>query len=186
MSQDKTDQQRSSPGKSKGLYVCIVAAVIVIIALVVVVACLLSKRDADTADTETQGAVPDSRATILTTENMDEVLAKAAEPVVAGTYYCSMNTEWHFEDSSSPSYDAYVANSVDNSYTVYFDVFLEDTEQLVYSSPYMEVGAELDELTLTEKLDAGEYPAIVTYHLVDDQHETLSTVSVAVTLFVEK
>jgi hypothetical protein len=183
MSLDKKDQQRSSSGK--GMFVGIVAAVVVIAALVVVIVCLVLKKDTDT-ETGTQSAVPDNRATILTPENVDEVMAKAEEPVVAGTYYCSMNTEWHFEDGKSPSYDAYVKNSTDNSYTVYFDVFLEDTEQMVYSSPYMEVGAELDELTLTTDLDAGEYPAIVTYHLVDDQHETLSTVSVTVTLFVEK
>jgi hypothetical protein len=162
-----------------------VASAVVIVALVAVIICLVMKKDSD-SENGTQSAVTDNRATIITSENVDEVLAEMNEPVVAGTYVCSMNTEWHFEDAKSPSYDAYVENSTDNSYTVYFDVFLEDTEQLVYSSPYMEVGTKLDELTLTEDLDAGEYPAIVTYHLVDDQHESLSTVSVTVTLFVEK
>jgi hypothetical protein len=177
MSQENLNKQSSSTGKSKGLYVGIAVGVIVIIALIGVVIYLITQKDKrDTTD---------NRATILTSENVDQVMSEMNEPV-AGSYYCSMNTEWHFTDSSSPSYDAYVANAEDNSYTVYFDVTLADTERLVYSSPYMEVGAELKDLTLSEKLDAGEYPAIVTYHLVDDQHETLSTVSVSVTLYVEK
>jgi hypothetical protein len=182
MSQEQPSQHPSAAGRPTGLYIGIAAGVVVIIALAVVVVYLLLR-----GGTEEQDApASDNRATIVTPENVDEVKAKAEEPVVAGTYYCSMNTEWHFKDSSSPSYDAYVANSTDNSYTVYFDVNLEDTNELVYSSPYMEVGAELDELTLSEKLAAGEYPAVVTYHLVDEQHETLSTVAVTVTLFVEK
>jgi hypothetical protein len=181
MSQEQRNSHSSSAHRSKGLYVGIAVGVVIIIALIGVILYLVLRPNK-----EQDTVLPDNRATIVTSENVQDVLEQETEPVVAGTYYCSMNTEWHFKDSSQPSYDAYVTNSTDNSYTVYFDVTLEDTNELVYSSPYMEVGAELQDLTLTEPLSAGEYPAIVTYHLVDDQHETLSSVSVTVTLIVEK
>jgi hypothetical protein len=180
MSQENQTQPSSKAGGPKGLYVGIAVGIIVIVALAVaVVYLILRSNTADRTQTD------ENRTTILTSENFDEVMSEMDEPVVAGSYVCNMNTTWHFTDSSSPSYDAYVANAEENSYTVYFDVTLADTEQLVYSSPYMEVGAELADLKLSEKLDAGEYPAIVTYHLVDDQHVSLSTVSVSVTLIVE-
>lgn len=182
MSQDKEDGHSSAVKKSKVLYVGLAAGIIVIIALLGIVIYLLTRK----GEAEPQAIVPDNRATIITKDNVEEVMSRAEEPVVAGVYHCSMNNEWHFKDSSLPSYDAYVANPGNNSYTVYFDLFLEDTLELVYSSPYMEVGAELDELMLSKQLDAGEYPAVVTYHLVDEQHETLSTVSVTVTLYVEQ
>lgn len=182
MAQNKLEQHATgNAGKMKILMIVILAGILVIGVLTGTVIYLLDK----VSDEETKEVIPSNRATIVTPENVEEVIAKAEEPVEAGMYFCRMNTEWHFMDSSSPSYDAYVANSTSNTHTVYFDLCLQDTGELVYSSPYMEVGAELDELILTEQLEAGEYPAIVTYNLVNDAGETLSTVSVTVTLYVE-
>lgn len=108
------------------------------------------------------------------------------EPVEDGYYNCQMNVEWNFVDSTQPSYNAYVANSEINTRTVYFDVNLEEDNTLVYSSPFIPVGEELKEIKLSEKLEAGDYPAVVTYHLVDDEEKELSTVSVTVTLHIEQ
>lgn len=182
MPQNESSQHSGDKGgKNKILIIVLLSAILVIGVLIGVVVYLLARPGVD----ESKDVIPDNRATIITPENVDEVMAKAEEPVVAGMYFCEMNTEWHFKDSKSPSYNAHVVNAVENTHTVYFDLFLEDSGELVYSSPYMEVGAELDELVLTKQLAAGTYPAIVTYHLVDEDKETLSTVSVTVTLYVE-
>ncbi len=160
-----------------------IIALFVIIALVTVIILLL-KREPEVVES---GPTPAGyvRGTVITEDNVDEVLAQAAEPVVAGYYNCTMNVEWHFEDSSKASYDAYVMNSTINTHTVYFDVNLEETNELVYSSPYIPVGAGLDEIQLSSELAAGTYPAIVTYHLVDEDYNELSTVAVTVTLYIE-
>lgn len=178
-------KQDSSTKKNNRLPVILVAitAMIVIVALLVVIILLL-KREPEVVES---GPTPPGyvRGTVITEDNVDEVLAQEAEPVVAGYYNCTMNVEWHFEDSSKVSYDAYVLNSTINTHTVYFDVNLEETGELVYSSPYIPVGLELDEIQLTSELEAGIYPVIVTYHLVDEDNNELSTVAVTVTLYIE-
>lgn len=169
-------------GSSPGFKIAVIAAAAVIIALLAVIVVLLNKKPEAAESGSAPGYV---RGTVLTEDNVEEVLAKAEEPVEAGSYNCTMNMEWHFENSSKASYDAYVLNSDRNTHTVYFDVFLEETNELVYSSPYLPVGSSLDSIQLSSQLAAGTYPAIVNYHLVDNEQRELSTVAVAVTLFVE-
>ena len=171
--------------QSRMLMVVIIIAVLVVAVLVGVIVFLMSKP-ADQPIADDNRGVDGVRATVLTEENYEEVLSQANEPVADGYYSCKMNVEWNFVNATEPSYNAYVANSTFNTRTVYFDVNLEESGDLVYSSPYIPVGAELKEITLDTKLSAGDYPAIVTYYLVDDDYEELSTVSVAVTLHIEQ
>lgn len=177
----KTGQTQNS--KKRGLLIAIVVAVVLVIAVLVGVIIYLMTKPAEIVEAKSETT---ARTTVLTEDNVEEVLSEAATPVEAGYYNCQMNVEWSFVDSSQPSYNAYVANSTINTHTVYFDLHLEDSGELIYSSPYIPVGAELTDITLDADLPAGEYPAVVVYHLVDDNQQVLSTVSVTVTLYIEQ
>lgn len=125
------------------------------------------------------------RGTVITEENVSSVEAEVAEKETAGDdlYVTSMSIDWHFNGSSST--DAYVANAVENTRTVYFDLYLVDTGEIIYSSPYIPVGEELNGVTLDKTLDPGTYDTILVYHLVDDDENELSTLSIALTIYVE-
>ena len=186
MAKRESSVSNTTSGKAKDsksiLLITVIAVSVIIIALLSVIIFVLANQKTVEQNTNPVG---EARATIITKDNVEEVMEKAAEPVEAGYYNCQMNVEWHFKDAAEPSYDAYVANSNINTHTVYFDLTLEDSNELVYSSPYMPVNSELDEILLTKDLDAGTYPALVTYHLVDEEKNDLSTVSVTVTLIIE-
>lgn len=186
MSQSEPTQSSGTSGQTSGttkkkktVHVVLALSIVVIIALLGTVIYLLTRPQEAPAPQATDGV----RATIVTPENVDEV--KNKEKVGIGYYSCKMNVDWNFKDSSSPSYNAYVANSENNNNTVYFDLILDETGELLYSSPYIPVGSELEDITLDANLKAGDYSATVTYHLVDEENNELSTVSVAVTLHVE-
>lgn len=164
--------------KSKKGGVIIISLFVLVVAVLIGIIVYLLTRPSDEPK--------DNRATIVTEENVDEVMDKMNKPVEDGYYSCQMNVDWNFKDSSKPSYNAFVANSTINTRTVYFDVNLEEDNTLVYSSPYIPVGEKLQSIELTEDLPAGDYPAVVTYHLVDDDHKELSSVSVTVTLHIEQ
>jgi hypothetical protein len=161
--------------RGNGVYIAIAALAV----LVVLVAVFVYVR------TKPAEQVNDARATFVTEDNVDEVKEEMNKSIDDGSYECIMNTDWHFADGSATSYDAYVENSENNSRTVYFDVALDDTQQVVYSSPYLPLGSKLDEIQLDQDLDAGEYGAVVTYYLVDDDHNVVTDVSVRVTLHIE-
>ena len=173
MTKNKPEQ---NPNSVKVLLIVLIVLVAVLVGVVIF---LLTRK------LEEPEKPNDTRATVITEENVEEVLEQMSKPVEAAYYNCQMNVNWHFVDSTQPSYDAYVANATLNTYTVYFDVNLENGD-MVYSSPYIPVGEELTGITLDKQLDAGEYKAIVTYHLVDQEHKELSQVSVSVMLHIEQ
>ncbi|NTV90680.1 MAG: hypothetical protein HGA22_10055 [Clostridiales bacterium] len=128
------------------------------------------------------GRPRDERPTVVTQENAAAVRASMDQPVEDGSYEVNMNTEWTFEKKKS---DAFVTNSENNTRTVYFDVFIEDTKELIYSSPYIPTGEKVQGFQLDKELEPGDYKGLVTYHLVDDNHEEVSNLSVTVKIKVK-
>lgn len=127
--------------------------------------------------------VNDGRATFVSPDNVEEVRQQLSQPVTDAYYTTSMTVDWYFDNGKAVSTSSYVENAPENTRTVYFDVTLEDGE-LIYSSPYLPVGERIEQITLKRDLDAGDYPAVCTYYLVDDDNKVLTHVSVAVTIHV--
>ena len=119
---------------------------------------------------------------VVTEDNLQEALDWLSRPLEDATYTTSMNIEWVFERWNTPSLNAFVENYHTNNRTVYFDLWLDATEELLFTSPYIPVGAELDEMRLIKQLPAGVYPSTVTYFLVDDDYNEVANLSVAVTV----
>lgn len=163
----------ASDKKSKKLLIVALVAVIVIL-LGVIVYLVGFRRE---SEEEERG-----RAVLLTEDNVEEY--DNQEVVEDGYYLVTMNTSWEFDNGKAESNNAYVANAENNTRTVYFDVLLADTGKLIYSSPYMPVGTELKNFALKENLEAGDYTAIVTYHLVDDNNNEIDDVSAEVTIHI--
>lgn len=177
---DNTGQKQQVQTGRKGSSLAVIVAVCLVAAGIagtgIYLALTSSTPGSDIQETTAR------RDVVVTPENVDQILAQMQETNPDEYYTASMNVEWTFADGSSPSGNAYVENAPENSRTVYFDVILVDTSELVYSSPYIPVGSYLEDITLTKDLDAGTYDAICIYHLVDDNENELSTVSVSVTL----
>ena len=117
---------------------------------------------------------------------MEEVAALLEQPNTnPQTYDVTMNSTWNFTSGDEASYNAYVENSPSNQNDVYFDLVLADTGETLLESPVIQVGQHMDKIKLDKKLKAGSYNCILTYHLLDDQQSTISTVKLAVTVNVE-
>ena len=124
---------------TKTHYLIIVTVAVVFIALVSIIIYLLVALQSD-KDKLVENEPKKSRPTLVTEDNVDELIASIDEPVEDGSYEVVMNTRWTFSSNSS---DAYIENSVNNTRTVYFDLFIADTKDLVYSSPYIPVGEKI-------------------------------------------
>jgi hypothetical protein len=190
MAKGKTDQ---STGTVK--IVLITVLVIAVVGGVIFLAFKLgqgSSKDEPGTETipgisrEIVTTVPGGRGMVVNEENASSIKEWAETPVQDASYTVSMNMEWNFPDGKSASTDAYVENYETNRRTVYFDVTLADTNEVVYSSPFIPVKATLDGFKLDTELPAGTYPAIVTYHLVDDDYEEITTVALNITINIEK
>ena len=180
MTEENTTKLSENPvkkNKNKIGVLGIASATIVIFLIVIMI--LLLKRN-DKPEISSLG----SHSTLVTKENVDEVEDNIEKISADDSYRAIMSVEWTFENGTSKSADAYVENSITNSRTIYFDVNLSSTNELIYSSPYLPLGSKLNNITLIKDLDAGDYPALVTYYLVDDDQNVIANVSIAITVHV--
>lgn len=171
------NQNGKKAGLSTTQIILIVGIAIVAIAVIAVGIFVMQKLN--TPNTVTAERRPSGQGTVITESNIDQATPKTPE-----SFTTKMNTIWTFPDSSSPSTDAVVGNNKANQYPFFFEVYLEDTQQLVYTSPEIPVGADLKEMTLDYPLKKGTYTATCDYNLLDDNKDIIATVSFTVTLEV--
>ncbi len=183
-----SNQRKSARKKQRNMIIIIVIAFLVLVtALVTCIVLLLAKQKEEPVQ-ESQ-SVP--RSTVLDRGFVDEsnagdIMDEMTEKVSKGMFECKMTTAWTFDDGKSASPNAYVANVENNLYTLYFDVYEESTNELLYSSPMLPVGTELKNFKLNKELAAGEYDAVVMYTMVDENLEEVSSVGFKVTISVSK
>lgn len=181
-----TQDNHKKGGANKSLIIiCIVAAVIIIALVGVIVFLMNSKSDTVVEDSEQK----EKRSVLITEDNIDEmaeqILDQSEPEGVPMNYQVTMNSTWEFEDGQSASRNAYVANSENNETPVYFDVIRNDTQEVIYQSPVIPLGMDLDDIVLDVDLDAGNYECTMVYHLIDDEQNTLTTVNMWLMIKVE-
>jgi len=187
-----SNQKEPASGKRRGIMIAAVAAfVILLAALVVCIVLLMSKREGVQEVQEPTTLQDSTKSTVLDRgfvdeNNIEEIVSEMSEKVKEGMFECMMSTTWTFDDANSISSNAYVANVENNVYALYFDVYEEATNEVVYSSPVLPVGTEISNIKLEKALKAGEHDAVVMYTLVDENYEEVSTVGFKITIHVLK
>lgn len=171
MSDTKTEEKKSK--KSKWLILLLLLIIFFLIGIIF----FMRKNN-------TEEEKPVERNVIVNDDNVEEIASKLIEEerVQPGRYEVMMNTTWNFKDGGSASYDAYVGNVERNTNSVYFDLSLSDTEEVILSSPIIPVGSHLNNISLDKPLEKGTYDCVCTYQLVDDNNKPVSKVSVGVTV----
>lgn len=131
---------------------------------------------------------PVNRNVVVNAENVEEVLDELdkKEVVPIGYYETIMNSTWNFPSGDEVSSNAYVENAMANTNSVYFDVTLADTNETIYESPILPVGSHLENIALDSKLSAGTYDCIVTYHLLNEENRSVSTLKLTLTIIIEQ
>jgi hypothetical protein len=172
-------EDKMRKGIGKGGIIAVSACGVVIVALLVAVVVLLARGKEGATETN-------KRNVVVTPDNVEEVIQQLSddERVAPGSYEVTMNTTWNFKNASSASDNAYVENSTSNTNDVYFDITLANTEEKIYSSPVLPVGSHLENITLDKALDDGTYDCVITYTLVDDEQNALSSVRVSMKIVV--
>jgi hypothetical protein len=173
--------------KKKGTGLLVFFLVLVIAALAVAVIVLFNKNKDTASNTVTISEPAEKRNVVVNKENVEEVIEQMAEEdkTPAGNYEVVMSTTWNFDDGRATSGNAYVENAESNTNDVYFDITLAGTGETIYKSPVIPIGSYLKNIALDTPLDKGTYDSVITYSLVDEEQNVLSTVSVGFTIIVE-
>lgn len=175
-------EQRSNNNKKKGGVIVFAVCIVIIIALSGMVIYLLTSRKTLEAEKE-----PVNRNVVVNEQNVEEVLAQLPEQKTpVGSYEVTMNSTWRFANGEAISENAYVENAEANTNSVYFDVTRADTKETLYESPILPVGSYLENIALDTKLSAGNYDCLITYHLLDEENISISTVKLTLTIIIEQ
>ena len=179
--------KQESTAKKKGKWAIIAVIAVLIVALGVCIFLLLSRAKEE----EVAPVNDDAPQTVLDRgfvdeSNLDSVMSDMSDKVEDGMFECMMSSTWVFEDANSESSNSYVANVESNRHAFYFDVYEEQTDELLYSSPILPVGSEIRNIKLDKDLSAGDYDAVVMYTLVNEAYEEVSTVGFNITITIKK
>lgn len=184
--------EAETEGKKKNKTVIIMAAIfaMVVVALIGIIIYLLNRGD-DVQNDNVQGdnmrrEMAGSVRTVIDEDSANDIMDQMRKEVAEGMFECQMSMTWTFADGKAESQDAYVANSTNNTHPICFDVYMRDTEELLYLSPVLPVGTDLRNIKLEKELPAGNYQAIVMYKLLKDvdSQEEISNAGFVVTINV--
>ena len=131
-----------------------------------------------------------SQNNIVTEDNVNDIIEdmenNPSDGKDYGSYETIMSLDWTFDNGSAISDNAYVANAKSNPGIVYFTITTVDNpDEELYHSPYIDLGSELSEIKLDKSLPAGRYECLCTYHLVDDEYVEQSQVTVSITITIK-
>jgi hypothetical protein len=185
---DNTQEKGNQTGSAKRGFAIIIVFLVIIIALVAVIAFLLGRNTgvSDTSDNENSRELVESSRVVLDEDSAANVMDEMRKEVEEGMFACNMSMTWTFENGEAESKDAFVANNPNNTHPIYFDLYLEDTGELIYSSPIIPVGSQLTNFKLDKALPVGTYDAKCAYSLLKDEEsqEVTSNVNFIITINV--
>jgi hypothetical protein len=181
MSKGETPTHNSGKGGMRSLIIAVLVLLAVLIGVIIFLVVRLNTQNKAVVEE------PKEKKGVILPENVDEVMSEwleEPEVYVPKNFTVVQNSDWTFPDGNSESTDAYVENDIENDTAFYFDVVLDSTGELVYSSPILELGAKIEKFKLDKPVEAGDYDCTITYHLVDENQKELTTVTVGTTIKV--
>lgn len=186
LSKGETPTQKNGKG---GIRLVVIGAIVVFAALIctiVVLAMKISQNGEPKANTAASTEQKQTRS-VITADNVEEVLAEIEDlpDYIPKNYTVRQSSSWIFPSGTSKSTNAYVENSTENETPMYFDLQVDETGEIVYSSPVLELGAKIENFALDKPLEKGNYECTIVYHLVDDNQNELTHVNVGVNIEVE-
>lgn len=172
---------------SNKLLIIIIILLVVVICVGGVVAFLLisksSEKDTELIEVHDDGTVDiagNDTYVILDAEDavdMDELQKKADK----GRMNLNFKNVITVENGKNGTCD--ISNPETNNYDMYVSVWLNDTQEEIYRSGLIPLGAKIEQLELNRTLEPGEYTGIMVYNQLEND-KIVSQVNVEVTLKV--
>ena len=159
----------------------------VIVALVGVIAIMGYKlmnvpENVDPTVQADQSGTASGSSAIIVTDDTKDALSEIKEKVAKGSIAVKMTQGWVFSDGGKKG-NGYLANSERNSYDMRFQITLEDTGEVIMTSPDVPVGSCIENFPLSVTLETGTYNVIVEHQLVENG-EVFATVKTAAEIVV--
>lgn len=130
------------------------------------------------------------KGVLVTKENYEKIQEEVRQKVESGYFETYMNVKWTFPNGKSPSTDAVLGNSPNNTKAIRCEVILDETGEILFQTGAIGVGEQVPEIVLEKELAAGNYEATCMTYLLneneDGTYEDSSSAGFAVNIIIEK
>lgn len=167
----------------KAMVLCALTVLLSILAIAAATAVILSQKQelpavspGPAAQYESNIILDDPRSL---QDAVDEMIAKAKE----GQMKLEMKMEAYSRDGEN--FSCFLSNAQGNQYEMYLVLYLDETQEEIYRSGLIPLGARIEEFTTARKLEQGTYACTLEYNQVKEDKTTVqATVNVGLTLKV--
>lgn len=171
--------------KRFAILVAIVA--VMLIAIVVLVVMLMMKPEVVTVvESSTSGEKLTYETKIVTSD--PETLQAAVDSLMEKAKDGHMNLQMRTQAISADgkTFSCFLANSLRNNYDMFMVFYLDETQEEIYRTGLIPLGARIEEFTLEEPLPKGSHEITIVFNQVEEDLETIhAQVNVGLTLIVE-
>jgi len=179
----ETKEEKKKKKDKKILITTIVTSVVIIAGLVTAIIFLLREPPLEVV-IEYDRTPTGGRGIVVTEDNVDEIRDMLAQPIEDGYYEVHISKDWTFPRSGNRKGDAYFKNLETNTRTVFFDLYLEDRNQVIFVSPYIPLGRDFRNFALDVDLPVGTYETLLTIFLVDDNNTIITEVRMRIPITI--
>lgn len=161
------------------IVVIIIVAALVIAGLVTVIFMLLDKKEPEAPANQIENNFANGQiqyqqhgVIALDADSLQAAMDAASQEIADG--YVSLDFNNYAESADGVNFECYLGNSVENTYDVYFDMYLDSTfSQRVMITGLIPPGSGIDTFTSEIDLEPGTYEAVLVLTQVEDDHSTI-------------
>jgi len=151
--------------KSKIIITCVIVVLLIVIGILLYL--LLCRDEGMDLD---DGMIPRGNM-VATADNIEDLQQELADRIARGMFETYMTTTWTFADGNAVSEDAVMGNSASNNFPFWFTLTLQGTDQVILTSGLIPLGKQLSEIKLDTPLPKGEYNAVISINMIDEEGE---------------
>lgn len=174
MSNKETTQK--TKGQSKVVIVLLALIVVIVVAFAVILLYLLSSKDTkDLPESNVQqignGLEVEANLILDDPKTLQDAVDEMLEKVAEGQMSLEMEVEARSADGEN--FSCYLANADQNSYDMYMMLYRDDTQELIYQSGIIPIGARIESFTTNVKMDPGMYVCTLVFCQLEEDGETI-------------
>lgn len=175
MEKEKNSQKRN--------FIILLLIFLLLIAIItVLLALLLMPKEQESASSKQFSY--EANVVVDDAESLQDAVNQLIEKAKEGQMALEMKTEAHSEDGKT--FTCFLANSLSNNYDMFMVFYRDDTQEEIYRTGLIPVGARIEEFTLEDALAPGTYDITVVYNQVESDRETIhAQVNVGLILVVK-
>ncbi len=162
--------------------------VLILLLLLAVVGVMLAvigilRRNSDSGQEENR-LVYEANVVTDDADALQAAVDALAEQVKEGDMALKMQTQ--AVSSDGKLFDCYLGNSTSNRYDMFLVLYRDDTQEEIYRTGLIPIGAHIEQFELEEALPSGTYETTLVFNQVEEDQETIhAQVNVGLILVVK-